>query len=57
MITLSCYLFVFCGFFSEVLKEAGKFSPQMLITEIEGVKHKHRTNRYCEELIKTFKSS
>ncbi|XP_063446275.1 dynein axonemal assembly factor 5-like [Mytilus trossulus] len=41
----------------EVLKEAGKFSPQMLITEIEGVKHKHRTNRYCEELIKTFKSS
>jgi hypothetical protein len=41
---------------SEVLKEAGKLCPKMLAAEIEGVKHKHRTKKYCDELLKVITS-
>lgn len=34
-----------------VLKEGGKIAPNLLIREIEKVKHKHRTDHYCNELI------
>lgn len=34
-----------------VLKDGGKIAPNLLIREIEKVKHKHRTDHYCTELI------
>ncbi|KAJ8319390.1 hypothetical protein KUTeg_004481 [Tegillarca granosa] len=36
---------------SNVLKKASEIQPDMLISEVETVKHKHRTPKYCEELI------
>ncbi|GFO25560.1 dynein assembly factor 5, axonemal-like [Plakobranchus ocellatus] len=36
----------------KVMKKASELSPHMLIREVESVKHKHRSTRYCEELIK-----
>ncbi|XP_041363360.1 dynein assembly factor 5, axonemal-like [Gigantopelta aegis] len=35
----------------EVLKYAGELVPSMLKNEVEAVKHKHRTQRYCEQLL------
>ncbi|KAH9491870.1 Dynein assembly factor 5, axonemal [Bulinus truncatus] len=34
-----------------VLKKACELSPHMLIKEVESVKHKHRSTKYCDELI------
>ncbi|XP_067671064.1 dynein axonemal assembly factor 5-like [Haliotis asinina] len=36
----------------DVLKHSAKISPSMLVTEVDSVKHKHRTGKYCDELIK-----
>lgn len=34
-----------------VLKQGGRIAPNLLIKEIEKVKHKHRTDHYCNMLI------
>ncbi|XP_064635749.1 dynein axonemal assembly factor 5-like [Lineus longissimus] len=34
----------------DVLKEAAKIKPALLSTEIDSVKHKHRTSKYCDSL-------
>ncbi|KAH3861633.1 dynein axonemal assembly factor 5-like [Dreissena polymorpha] len=34
-----------------VLKKAGSLLPGMLLQEVQGSKHKHRSDQYCEELI------
>ncbi|XP_060561943.1 dynein axonemal assembly factor 5-like [Ruditapes philippinarum] len=34
-----------------VLKKAGGLLPGMLIQEVETTKHKHRSKKYCEELV------
>ena len=57
LIQISCFFKIFHIFLSsEVLKEAGKLCPKMLAAEIEGVKHKHRTKKYCDELLKVITS-
>ena len=33
------------------MKKASELAPHMLIREVESVKHKHRSTRYCDELI------
>ncbi|CAL1545836.1 unnamed protein product [Lymnaea stagnalis] len=35
----------------EVLKKSSELSPHMLVREVEQVKHKHRTTKYCDDLI------
>ncbi|KAK3090687.1 hypothetical protein FSP39_013747 [Pinctada imbricata] len=35
----------------EVLKKIGSLHPGMLLQEVESVKHKHRTQTYCNQLI------
>lgn len=35
----------------EVLMRAAKLKPNMLLKEVESVKHKHRTPKYCDVLI------
>ncbi|XP_005100812.1 dynein assembly factor 5, axonemal [Aplysia californica] len=34
-----------------VLKRASELAPEMLIREVESVKHKHRSTTYCDKLI------
>ncbi|XP_071953209.1 dynein axonemal assembly factor 5-like [Antedon mediterranea] len=34
----------------DVLKEAGKIKPSLLLDELEAVRHKHRTDIYCQKL-------
>ncbi|XP_071107149.1 dynein axonemal assembly factor 5-like [Haliotis cracherodii] len=36
----------------DVLKRSAQISPSMLVTEVDSVKHKHRTGKYCDELVK-----
>lgn len=36
----------------EVMKSAASLHPHMMIQEVECVQHKHRTNFYCDKLIK-----
>ena len=37
--------------FTAVLKKAGSLMPGMLIQEVENTKHKHRSKKYCDELV------
>ena len=37
--------------FVEVLKKAAVFEPHILLTEVDNVKHKHRSTKYCDMLI------
>lgn len=34
-----------------MLKKASEIAPHMLIKEVEGVKHKHRSTKYCDKLL------
>ncbi|XP_033097480.1 dynein assembly factor 5, axonemal-like [Anneissia japonica] len=34
----------------DVLKEAGRIKPSLLLQELEAVEHKHRTTTYCDQL-------
>ncbi|KAL5019260.1 hypothetical protein ScPMuIL_004982 [Solemya velum] len=35
----------------DVLKKAAELKPSLLMNELEQVRHKHRTSRYCEDLL------
>ncbi|XP_052819381.1 dynein axonemal assembly factor 5-like [Mya arenaria] len=39
-----------------VLKKAGSLLPALMLQEVEGSRHKHRSDRYCEQLIQHLKS-
>ncbi|KFP77281.1 HEAT repeat-containing protein 2, partial [Apaloderma vittatum] len=41
----------------EVLKEGSVFYPELLVKEIEGVVHKHRTPVYCNQLLHHLQSA
>ncbi|RUS89825.1 hypothetical protein EGW08_002437 [Elysia chlorotica] len=34
----------------DVMKKASELAPHMLLREVESVKHKHRSTKYCDEL-------
>lgn len=49
------YRTYFC--FTEVLKEGSSLYPELLMKEIEGVVHKHRTPIYCNQLLQHIQSA